>query len=59
MNDPWYWDFQNEQLPQFQTPAGVSVTVIAGASHGVQGAVKREITQALYLDVHMPEGHAL
>jgi redox-sensitive bicupin YhaK (pirin superfamily) len=56
MNDPWYRDFQNEQLPQFQTPEGVSVTVIAGASHGVQGAVTREITQAIYLDVHMPEG---
>lgn len=54
MNAPWYRDFQNQQLPQFQTPAGVAVTVIAGASHGVQGAVRREITQPIYLDVHMP-----
>jgi quercetin 2,3-dioxygenase len=56
MNAPWYRDFQNEQLPQFQTPEGVAVTVIAGASHGVQGAVTREITQPIYLDVHMPPG---
>jgi redox-sensitive bicupin YhaK (pirin superfamily) len=34
----------------------VAVTVIAGASHGVQGAVTREITQPVYLDVHMPQG---
>jgi redox-sensitive bicupin YhaK (pirin superfamily) len=56
MNAPWYRDFQNDQLPQLQTPEGVAVTVIAGASHGVQGAVIREITQPVYLDVHMPEG---
>jgi redox-sensitive bicupin YhaK (pirin superfamily) len=30
--------------------------VIAGTSHGVQGAVTREITQPVYLDVHMPQG---
>ena len=56
MNAPWYRDFQNDQLPQLRTPEGVDVTVIAGASHGVQGAVTREITQPLYLDVHMPSG---
>jgi redox-sensitive bicupin YhaK (pirin superfamily) len=56
MNAPWYRDFQNEQLPQFQTPEGVAVTVIAGASHGMQGAVTREITQPVFLDVHMPKG---
>ena len=56
MNRPWYRDFQNEQLPQLQTPEGVKVTVIAGVSHGVQGAVTRAITQPVYLDVHMPKG---
>ena len=56
MNTPWYRDFQNAQLPQFKTTEGVAVTVIAGASHGVQGAVTREITQPIYLDVHMPMG---
>jgi redox-sensitive bicupin YhaK (pirin superfamily) len=56
MQRPWYRDFQNAQLPQFETPEGVAVTVIAGTSHGVQGAVSRAITQPVYLDVHMPEG---
>ncbi len=55
MNAPWYRDFQNDQLPQLKTPEGVQVTVIAGASHGVQGAVTREITQPVYLDVRMPQ----
>ena len=56
MQVPWYRDFQNAQLPQLETPEGVAVTVIAGSSHGVQGAVHREITQPVYLDVHMPQG---
>jgi redox-sensitive bicupin YhaK (pirin superfamily) len=56
MNAPWYRDFQNNQLPQFQTPEGVAITVIAGSSHGVQGAVSREITQPVFLDLHMPQG---
>jgi redox-sensitive bicupin YhaK (pirin superfamily) len=56
MNAPWYRDFQNAQLPQLTTPEGVQVTVIAGASHGVQGAVTRAITQPVYLDVHLPQG---
>jgi redox-sensitive bicupin YhaK (pirin superfamily) len=53
MKAPWYRDFQNDQLPKLRTPEGVHVTVIAGESHGVQGAVTREITQPIYLDVHM------
>ncbi|PVE06311.1 pirin family protein [Limnohabitans sp. Rim28] len=56
MQVPWYRDFQNAQLPQLETPEGVAVTVIAGSSHGVQGAVHREITQPVYLDVSMPQG---
>jgi quercetin 2,3-dioxygenase len=56
MNSPWYRDFQNAQLPKCVTPQGVAVTVIAGESHGVKGAVTREITQPLYLDLHMPAG---
>jgi redox-sensitive bicupin YhaK (pirin superfamily) len=56
MQAPWYRDFQNAQLPQFETHEGVAVTVIAGSSHGVQGAVTREIAQPIYLDVHMPQG---
>ncbi len=56
MMTPWYRDFQNSQLPQFVTSQGVAVTVIAGASHGVHGAVARDITEPLYLDLHLPRG---
>jgi redox-sensitive bicupin YhaK (pirin superfamily) len=30
--------------------------VIAGHSHGVAGAMQREVTQPLYLDIHLPAG---
>lgn len=53
---PWYRDFKNADLPQFTTPAGVAVTVIAGSSHGVAGAVTREATAPLYLDLHLSAG---
>lgn len=55
---PWYKDFSNQALPRYQTTAGAAVTVIAGNSHGVTGAVVRASTQALYLDVHLPAGAA-
>lgn len=54
MCTPWYKDFSNQALPRYQTTAGTAVTVIAGNSHGVTGAVVRARTQALYLDVHLP-----
>jgi len=55
---PWYKDIPNAELPQFDTPEGVHVTVIAGESHGVTGAVQREVTEPLYLDLHLPAGAA-
>ncbi|WP_101048590.1 pirin family protein [Macromonas nakdongensis] len=56
MSAPWYRDFKHAELPRFTTPVGVAVTVIAGASHGVSGAVTREATAPLYLDLHLPAG---
>jgi redox-sensitive bicupin YhaK (pirin superfamily) len=56
MNPPWYRDFKNEDLPQLVTDQGVAVTIIAGSSHTVTGAVNRDATAPLYLDVHMPAG---
>jgi len=56
MSEPWYRDFAAAELPRFVTDAGVGVTVIAGASHGVAGAVTREATAPLYLDLHLPAG---
>ncbi|MEJ8812131.1 pirin family protein [Variovorax ureilyticus] len=56
MREPWYRDIQSEEIPEFTTPAGVHVRVIAGESHGVAGAMKRERTEPLYLDITLPPG---
>ncbi len=55
MGEPWYRDIAAADLPRFRQP-GVSVTVIAGESHGVAGAVQREATQPLYLDLAFEPG---
>ena len=56
MMAPWYRDIPNEQVPRFTLDSGTTVQVIAGASHGVSGAVQREGTEPLYLDIELPEG---
>jgi redox-sensitive bicupin YhaK (pirin superfamily) len=58
MSAPWYRDIPNEEVPRFTLPTGAEVQVIAGRSHGVDGAVQREATQPLYLDIHLPAGVA-
>jgi redox-sensitive bicupin YhaK (pirin superfamily) len=56
--EPGYRDIASAQIPEFETAEGVRVRVIAGASHGVAGAVQRERTEPLYLDLHLPPGAA-
>lgn len=63
---PWYRDIQSEEIPEFTTAAGegmdprggVRVRVIAGHSHGVDGAIARPAaefpTDPLYLDLQFP-----
>jgi redox-sensitive bicupin YhaK (pirin superfamily) len=53
----WYRDIQSAELPQWQGE-GVTARVIAGTTHGVQGAVQREATEPLYLDLHLAAGAA-
>jgi redox-sensitive bicupin YhaK (pirin superfamily) len=53
---PWYRDINSTEIAEYVTDKGVRVRVIAGASNGVVGAVTREITEPLYLDVHLPAG---
>lgn len=55
MCEPWYRDIAPDAVPLWQG-AGVTARVIAGASHGVQGAMQREATEPLYLDVHLAAG---
>jgi hypothetical protein len=56
MRAPWYRDIQSAEIPEFVTPGGVKVRVIAGRSHGVAGAMLREVTEPLYLDLEIPAG---
>jgi redox-sensitive bicupin YhaK (pirin superfamily) len=56
MATPWYRDIPSGEIPEFVTPEGVTVRVIAGESHGVAGAIARPTTEPLYLDVHLPAG---
>ncbi len=55
---PWYQDFAAADLPRFVSDAGAEVIVIAGQSHGLKGAVTREASAPLYLDIHLPAGAA-
>ena len=55
MGAPWYRDIPAGEIPRF-THGGATVSVIAGESHGVAGAVQREATQPLYLDLELAPG---
>jgi redox-sensitive bicupin YhaK (pirin superfamily) len=56
MATPWYKDFPSAEIPEYATADGGTVRVIAGNSNGVAGAMTREITEPLYLDIHIPAG---
>lgn len=56
MSTPWYRDMPAADIPTVALPSGGTVRVLAGASHGVAGAVTRPVTEPLYLDVHLPAG---
>ena len=56
MRAPWYRDIQSAEIPEFTTAEGVKVRVIAGRSHGIDGAMEREVTEPLYLDLELPAG---
>jgi redox-sensitive bicupin YhaK (pirin superfamily) len=52
MQPAWYRDIPTAEIPELQLP-GATVRVIAGASHGVLGAMRRDRTEPLYLDIHL------
>ncbi len=56
MREPWYRDIQSGEIPEFTTAEGVKVRVIAGRTHGIDGAMLREVTEPLYLDLELPAG---
>ena len=55
MADPWYRDIRPEEIPEWHGE-GVTARVIAGRTHGVDGAMQREGTEPLYLDLHLAPG---
>ena len=55
MQAPWYRDIASTEIPEWHGE-GVTARVIAGATHGVEGAVQRDATAALYLDLHLEPG---
>lgn len=56
MKPAWYRDFPARSIPEYTTDHGVTVRVIAGLSNGVAGAISRDTTEPIYLDVHLPAG---
>ena len=52
--EPWYRDIQSDEVPEITTDQAVLVRVIAGQSYGTPGAIQREDTEPLYLDLQFP-----
>lgn len=50
----WYRDIPSAEIPEYVTAEGVTVRVIAGTSNGISGAMVREDTEPLYLDIDLP-----
>jgi redox-sensitive bicupin YhaK (pirin superfamily) len=53
---PGYRDLKSNDIPAFITADGVGVKLVAGYSHGVEGAMTREATAPLYADIALPAG---
>ena len=56
MSAPQYRDVPPAEVPALTLPDGVEIRVIAGASHGVAGAVTRPTTEPIVLDLTLPPG---
>lgn len=52
----WYRDIPKAEIPEYVTAEGVTVRVIAGASNGITGAMSREDTEPLFIDIDLPAG---
>lgn len=56
MHAPWYQDFASQTIPEYVTNKNATVRVIAGESNGVAGVVTRDVTEPIFLDIHLPLG---
>ncbi|MBZ8139316.1 hypothetical protein CLD22_05295 [Rubrivivax gelatinosus] len=55
MGEPWYRDIAADTVPVWQGE-GVRARVVAGRTHGVAGAVERDTTEPLILDLELAAG---
>jgi quercetin 2,3-dioxygenase len=55
MQPPGYRDLPPGSIPEWDGP-GTRLRVIAGHSHGVAGAIQREATAPLFVDLHLQPG---
>lgn len=58
MTEPGYRDVPAELVPHVTTNEGVSIRIMAGSAAGKEGAIRREASEPLFLDLDMPAGSA-
>ncbi|HKY91571.1 MAG TPA: pirin family protein [Nevskiaceae bacterium] len=51
-----YRDIAPDEIPAFATAGGAQVKLVAGHSHGVDGAMQRPVTEPYYADVRLAAG---
>ncbi|WP_199901708.1 pirin family protein, partial [Herbaspirillum sp. B65] len=59
MTTPGYQDIPAAGIPETSPQPGVKVRVLAGSAFGVDGAIRRETTEPLYLDLNLEAGVTL
>ncbi|MCA1323971.1 pirin family protein [Herbaspirillum sp. alder98] len=59
MTEPGYSDIPSAGIPEVQPQPGVKVRVLAGQAFGTVGAIERDTTEPLYLDIALEAGTAL
>ncbi len=55
MREPWYRDIPAPEIPLVEAD-GVQVRVIAGEALGTAGAMQREVTEPIFVDVELAPG---
>lgn len=56
MCEPGYQDLKSADIPAFVASSGAVVKLVAGRSHGVEGAMTRDVTAPWYADIALPAG---
>lgn len=59
MTEPGYSDIPSAGIPEVSPQPGVKVRVLAGEAFGTDGAIRRDITEPIYLDLALEAGVTL